>query len=301
MNITHHQACVGSYRSVSGFTFLRPESAKEADNLYQVNDMSRKLCIFIGGSDRQNGDYSMVHRLVRRGGVVSWSSLKDSRPGDRVLIYIRQPHSALIAKAEVTGRAQKGTQGDYAYRARTGRFRLLRNPLTLHELQRVFPRWGWLRYPRGKAVVPPQYAKRLWELVDEQPAAGRPERSNGAGAGFGDAKTNALVETAAVRQVTRLLQRRGFRVKSVESDRVGYDLHATKGTKELLVEVKGVSGDGLQFLITRNELKAAAQTSFRLMVVTQARTRQARVHEFHGPTLKRRFSLEPVSYFAKRK
>ena len=130
--------------------------------------MKRRLFIFIGGSDEQNGDYSEVHRLARRGGTADWSSLKDSRPGDRVLIYIQRPHSAFIAKAEVLAEAVKGEPGDYAYRAKTGHFELLPNRISIDDLKRKFPRWAWLRQPRGKAIVPTQYAAALLKLVHEK-------------------------------------------------------------------------------------------------------------------------------------
>ena len=130
--------------------------------------VKQRLFVFIGGADEQNGDYSLVHRLARRGGTANWSSLKESRPGDRALIYIQQPHSALIAKAEVLAEAKKGKPGDYAYRARTGHFELLPNRVGLQDLKRQFPRWAWLRQPRGKAIVPARYADRLWKLVHEK-------------------------------------------------------------------------------------------------------------------------------------
>jgi hypothetical protein len=107
-----------------------------------------------------------VHRLAKRGGTAKWSSLKDAKPGDRALIYIRQPHSALIAKAEVLAKARKTKPGDpYRSRAETGHFELLPNRIDIRDLQRAFPRWAWLRLPRGKAVVPAQFADRLWNMV----------------------------------------------------------------------------------------------------------------------------------------
>jgi hypothetical protein len=264
--------------------------------------MSKRLFIFIGGSDAQNGDYSRVHRLARSGGTANWSSLKDARPGDRVLIYIQRPHSALVAKAEVLDAAVKGKPGDYRYRAKTGRFKLLGNPLTIRDLKRLFPGWAWLRFPRGKEVVPPQYANRLWRLVHKVPAIKPAEQPNTVGGGFGDAKTNRLVEKAAVRKVKQLLKKRGFVVTSRERDQIGYDLDATKRGKELHVEVKGVSGNEMQFVITRGELSlAGTDAAVRLMVVTHARGRNARVHEFLGKDVSRLFGLTPVSYFAKMK
>jgi hypothetical protein len=127
--------------------------------------MKRRLLIFIGGTDEQNGDYSAVHRMASRGGTTKWSGLKDSRPGDRVLIYIRRPHSSLVAKAEVLAEAVKGKPGDWPYLVKIGGFELLPNRTGIDELKKEFPRWAWLRYPRGKAIVPAEYADRLWRLV----------------------------------------------------------------------------------------------------------------------------------------
>jgi hypothetical protein len=265
--------------------------------------LNRRLLIFIGGSDEQNGDYSRVNRMARRGGTANWSSLRDAQPGDRVLIYIQRPHSALIAEAKVLAEAKKTEpEHRYPYRARIGRFKLLSNPLDIDALKNAFPRWAWLRYPRSKAIVPPRYADRLWNLVHEKTSVVQIPVDCAiqlVGGGFGDAKTNKLIEKAAIRNVTQLLKRRGFRVRSRENERVGYDLDATKGRTDLHVEVKGVAGQGMQFLITQAEVaKAASDRAFRLMVVTEARTRSARVQEFQGQDLKRRFALTPVAYFA---
>lgn len=383
----------------------------------------KNLFIFIGGSDEQNGDYSMVHRLARRGGTAQWASTKTARPGDRVLIYIRQPHSALIAEAEVLADPVRGEPGDYDYRAKTGNFQLLPQRFTISDLKREFPRWGFLRYPRGKAQVPEIFANRLWKLVHEKQSrvqitisnsrhgqqllekmalSGRaaywsmpklttagdtvlfyvehpvsaitatgkaltgtraterkwfeakvgeiqtlkspitlaelrrmfpdwawtrfmnmfcyvsPDRARAllercrrevsetivpniraGGAGFGDAKSNRLVEQAAVSKVKRWLGQRGFTVISRESERIGYDLDARKGRSEIHVEVKGTSGTGIQFPITAAEVKRSqADPAFRLMLVTNARTRQARVHQFSGKQVRRRFCFTPIGFMA---
>jgi hypothetical protein len=128
--------------------------------------VKRRLSVFIGGSDEQNGDYSLVHRLAQRGGTANWSSFKDSTPGDLVLIYIQRPHSALIAKAEVLADAKKTRPGDsYRHRAKIGYFELLPNRVDVRDLKHSFPQWRWLRLPRGKAIVPARYADQLWNLV----------------------------------------------------------------------------------------------------------------------------------------
>ena len=152
------------------------------------------------------------------------------------------------------------------------------------------------------AYVTPERGKALLERCTLKSSMFVKELARSAGGGFGDSETNSLVEQAAVRKVTQILKRRGFKVSSRERERIGYDLDATKGKTELHVEVKGVSGDRLQFLITQAEVaKAKSDRFFRLMVVTEARTRSARVQEFSGRDFKRDFALAPVSYFAERK
>lgn len=388
--------------------------------------MKRRLFIFIGGSDEQNGDYSWLLRRARRGGTANWACFKSSCPGDKVLIYIQRPISALVAKAEVLANAVKGGPGDYAYRAKTGRFELLPNRVSFQDLKREFPGWAWLRFPRGKAVVPDKYVEPLWSLVHEKQSSvqilisnagygkqllqtmaasartaswyvpklttagdrvlfyveeplsaivalgkalssakatskkwweakvgqvrwldrpitlvelrqmfpnwpwlrsvnmfayvsperaralmarcdpgqfGTPTGNEGAtGGGFGDAEANAIVEAAAVREVIKHLKERGFAVRSRESERIGYDLDARKGRTELHVEVKGVSGAEMQFLITNAEVsKAASDPCSRLMVVTKAGTPAARVTSFRGLDLQRFFVMTPVSFRAERK
>lgn len=385
--------------------------------------MNKRLFIFIGGSDEDNGDYSRVQRLAVTGGTTTWSSLKGAKPGDRVLIYIRQPLSALFAEAEVLAAAVKSNSDDYAYRAKLGRFKLLPRPLDIQELKREFPGWAWLRFPRGKATVPTDYARRLWKLVHQKDtnlqillsnskvgktqieamaetgrkaywstpkftspgdrvlfyvegpvsaivaqgealtaaratnrrfyearigkvkllpspiplselrsmfpdwrwlrtihmfayvnqvradalvtrAALEPPSSPtlidaAVGGGFGDPETNKRVEQTAVSKVTRLLKKRGFKVKSRERHRCGYDLEATKPGIVLWVEVKGVSGSKIQFIITQGEVNLAKQSSsFRLMVVTNAVGKKSQIHEFLGSDLESRFTLKPISYIA---
>jgi hypothetical protein len=110
------------------------------------------------------------------------------------------------------------------------------------------------------------------------------------------------VERAAVRKVTRHVKQRGFEITSRERDAVGYDLDARKGHLEWHVEIKGISGEKVQFPITKNEVvRAETDSSFRLMVVTEARKKRSRLHTYHGPDIASRFVLQPISYMAAKK
>lgn len=207
--------------------------------------MKHKLFIFIGGSDKQDGgndDYSLVQQVAKRGGTANWSSLKDSQPGDRVLIYIQSPHSALVAKAEVMANPVQGKPGDYAYRAKTGRFELLPNRISLHDLKREFPRWAWLRYPRGKAIVPAQYADRLWKLVHEKSSTVQILISN---AGYGKRLVEKLASSGrtvfwSAPKLTRVGDTVLFYVEEPVSAivAIGTALSATRATSRKWYEAK---------------------------------------------------------------
>lgn len=81
------------------------------------------------------------------------------------------------------------------------------------------------------------------------------------------------VEMAAVRHVKAHYESRGFECHSVEQDNVGWDFVCTKKDLELLVEVKGRSGD-TQVELTPNEYEAMSNRQirdrYRLAIVSAA-------------------------------
>ena len=62
------------------------------------------------------------------------------------------------------------------------------------------------------------------------------------GAAADEAGEDTDSEIVAMRYVTQLLNDDGWRVADVHTERLGYDLKATKGSKVRMVEVKGVRG-----------------------------------------------------------
>jgi Domain of unknown function (DUF3883) len=264
--------------------------------------LKNRILFLIGSSDREVGDYPRLLEAAGTKRQFSWSTPKDAKPGDIVLIYIASPVSAVIAKGVVLAPARKTSKRDrYDYRAEVGRIHLTSNPADIRELKRAFPKWRWLTYPRMHAVVPPEYSENLWKLV-HQPKEKAPTLQQIAakiGAGFGSPEQNRKVEAAAIKKATRELRSRGYSVVSRERDKIGYDLEARKGRSELHVEVKGVTGSAVKFPITSNEVKRAARDkAFRLMAVTQTLTRSAEVHEFTGKQVASRFQLSAIAYYA---
>lgn len=121
--------------------------------------------------------------------------------------------------------------------------------------------------PTGEVVSPDQ--------VDE---ASREISIGPHGAGFGDAVKNRAVELAAMRKVIEHFN--SWEHIDVSAKKVGWDITLTRGAEERHIEVKGVSGRQPSVLLTRNEVRTAADDSlWSLVVVTQALVAPV-VHEY---------------------
>jgi hypothetical protein len=119
------------------------------------------------------------------------------------------------------------------------------------------------------------------------------------GGGFGDSRTNRLVEKAAIKCVKRHLRKNDYRVRSRERERIGYDLDAIRADETLHIEVKGISGHIVEFLITSGEVaKARNDPSFRLFAVTHALSKNPVLHHYPGQQLLAAFDLEPTAFRA---
>jgi Domain of unknown function (DUF3883) len=118
-----------------------------------------------------------------------------------------------------------------------------------------------------------------------------------AGAGFGDTATNRQVEQAAIRAVTAYYRGQGWRVRSVESDKLGYDLLVLRMDEKVHVEVKGVRGTQRAFLMTHRErLQAQVDPLFRLCVVTRALGSDPYLHWWSGGEVEHVFEFRPIAY-----
>jgi hypothetical protein len=120
------------------------------------------------------------------------------------------------------------------------------------------------------------------------------------GAGFGTAEENKKVEMAAIAFIRRYYRRLGWSVESCEQEKIGYDLECTKGrTHELHVEVKGIRGSQVGFVITANELKTwAKDKDYVLAAVNRALASRPRPSFFSGAQLKM-FAIQPICFMAR--
>jgi Domain of unknown function (DUF3883) len=254
---------------------------------------SPRTQLLFGGMDN---DYEDIVSRARSGRGIEWEFMRDTRRGDRLLIYFNRPHSEIVATAIALEDKWPGEEG--GFRGRMGEIQLLADPIHISELRELFPKWAWLRYPRSKLYLDDEKARILWHR-----AKGRSSetfrRWRNQGAGFGVAEKNREVEKAAIKRVSRQLKAEGYEVTSRELDREGYDLDAARAGKTWHVEVKGISGSDLAFVITRGEwTRAREDPAFLLYAVTQAdEPKAAKTHRFTGKQLVARFEARPISFF----
>ncbi|MGW6472688.1 DUF3883 domain-containing protein [Streptomyces nigra] len=104
------------------------------------------------------------------------------------------------------------------------------------------------------------------------------------GAAFGDPLTNAVVEGIAMNVVMAHYEERGWSVSDVSDRKCGWDVTCTApGRSELHLEVKGISGARLRFVLTANEYRtAAADSAWRLVAVTDALGNRPAITELTG-------------------
>jgi hypothetical protein len=86
-------------------------------------------------------------------------------------------------------------------------------------------------------------------------------------------------------------------VRSVEPDKVGYDLVVSRADEKVHMEVKGVRGRQRAFLMTHRErLQAQVDPLFGLCVVTRALGPDPQLHWWSGRELERVFEFRPIAY-----
>ncbi|MEO8218503.1 MAG: DUF3883 domain-containing protein [Acidobacteriota bacterium] len=122
-----------------------------------------------------------------------------------------------------------------------------------------------------------------------------------AGAGFGHALENILVESAAITAATAFITDGGWTVESVEGLQCGYDLRCRRFRQERHVEVKGVKGDTVSFVITAGEVKEANRNrKWELIVVTRVLGSPV-IHQLSRDQFLKGFELRALQFKATRR
>ncbi|MBK9317296.1 MAG: DUF3883 domain-containing protein [Acidobacteria bacterium] len=119
---------------------------------------------------------------------------------------------------------------------------------------------------------------------------------NSTGGGFGTPENNKKVEISAIKHVIQYLKARNWKVASVEADRKGYDLSCQKGHQKMHIEVKGISGSEVAFIITNGEMIRAQQDgNFYIYAVTDA-TSNPKIHIYDCIQLTEKFEIIPIAF-----
>jgi hypothetical protein len=264
-----------------------------------------------------DGNIEELERMCKTGEPDEWTVDRRIRPGDKIAFYCTRPVAAFVAIGTAVSHSRPATPKD----SRDGFWGQVRvdkvlDRLALRDARILFPKWAWLKKcqttPSGGVRVPDAFQTTFLRELERRAATAPPDEpetdlSNDepidAGAGFGtDPEHNKEVEAAAVRAVWDRFEQEGWEVQDRQADKIGYDLLCRHDDEELHVEVKGVSGSKMQFIITRQEVKCArADPYFLLSVVTDALSGEPAIHDFTGNDLASLFDLEPVAYTATEK
>jgi hypothetical protein len=119
------------------------------------------------------------------------------------------------------------------------------------------------------------------------------------GGGFGSVETNRGVERAAIEFVRRRYEEEGWTVRSVEAQKVGYDLRCNREEEQAHIEVKGTQGDEVCFIITAAEVRNAMIDRRHLTcVVTAALTSAPKMFTFTRDDFAKKIQLEPIAFRA---
>jgi len=191
--------------------------------------------------------------------------------------------------------------GDFRFALRGQEGIFLRSPILLND----FP-WftDFLKSQRnfslGVQKIEKKFVDELEKLISgqETQSTGDDRRFQKVGGGFGVSEVNRQVEQAAITFVVDDYRQHGWSVKSVESQKCGYDLFCAKGAIQEHVEVKGIQGELVSFIITNGEIKQSqSDDKFVLCTVTSALS-SPQLHKFTVNEFHKAFTLEAVSYRA---
>jgi hypothetical protein len=115
------------------------------------------------------------------------------------------------------------------------------------------------RNVRGDPRLPPIGEPAIRALSIRESLGSAPRRGQGYAT---DPESNTAIERRAMEQAIRFYERKGYSVTDT-SKRECFDLLCRKGGRERRVEVKGLQGEPISVLLTRNEVESARSRSHR--------------------------------------
>jgi hypothetical protein len=211
-----------------------------------------------------------------------WLNRNTVTPGDQVYLLRQGAHGrGLVAAGWVTSEVfeaanwrESDSERPAYYIYVTWRTCLpLEERITVEELEEAVPEFPWSAVFASGRRLDDSVADKVHRLWAER-VGGEPTSTQQSLTGFGDPENNARVEAAAIKVVTAAYEAEGYRVEDVSIRRCGWDLTATRKREVAHVEVKGLSGDTVQFWLTANEHRQAkSDDAWVLVAVTSALSR----------------------------
>ena len=260
--------------------------------------MARTAQIVMGSEESYEG----LKESAQKGDADWWSCGKDTKKGDLLFFYFKKPKSEIVALA--TASDKRRPDNKWGHRVGIKDVELIEPPITLKQMRKAFPNWGWLKRTRNLTYLDETKVSKLLKLANRKgkQTAEPTVRITAAGAGFGTPEQNRVVEKAACKAIYEHFEAIGFKLVSRESEKVGYDFDARRNGEELHIEVKGISGSVRKFIITEKEVKCARTDSkFRLAVVTEATASNRKIKIFKQKEFLKFFELKAIAYSAEDK
>ena len=234
-----------------------------------------------------NPDYYRVEDAVRELDEDWWTTGgSDLSVGDRVVVWKAlgsERRRGIVALGTVLTEPQPRADADNPYWLQPERGREIeRRVLVRYELADRLPLWAdepgnevlrvlSVARSRGRPVfrVTAEQWARIAELaaIDTGQDSDRTTQAKRALRRATDSARNKAVELRAMEEAERCYREQGWKVEDVSAAE-SYDLRCTRDGDELHVEVKGVTSDGSEVNLTRNEVEHARERRTALFVLS---------------------------------
>jgi len=153
---------------------------------------------------------------------------------------------------------------------------------------RVLSQWS------DRAIPQPEYLKD----THDEPELSQKEIEGD----VDDMVASKAVEEMAIQLVRNRYECQGWGVRSVEAEKVGFDLDCTKGKERRHVEVKGRARSGKVVLLTANEWRRAVEDpQFFIAVVSEIGSQSPLISEWSGAGFQDSHRIKPILFHACRR
>ncbi len=260
-------------------------------------------------------DYVQYHNSEKRGvsclefteddgfGIVTNKPVSRLMIGNRIWLIggIGKPRKYYLCYYFLVDNIIESSEGDFRFIVDGQQGTFFKPPILLND----FP---WFKdflksqqnFSLGLRKIDKAFVNELEKVVSSKKANSFTvaEQVQKVGGGLGHAETNQKIEQAAISFVSEYYKQGGWTVKSVESEKCGFDLLCTKGESQEHVEVKGIQGDLLSFIVTSGEVRKSQSDNYFVLCVVTSALSNPKLHRFTAKEFHEQFSLEIISYRA---